>query len=91
MNVINVHGEKVKILIHAFERKKLRLYRPLPEGGHWRTRWNCEIYCLYKDLNIVDYIKIVRIGPACYVIQMEEQMIRRKKRVSSGNFPKQDQ
>jgi len=50
-----------EVMIHAFERKKLRLYGPVPEEGHWRRRWNSEIYGLYKDLNIVDGIKFRRL------------------------------
>jgi len=43
-------------MVHAFERKILgRVYA-------WRCRWNSEIYGLYKDLNIVDDIKIRRLG-----------------------------
>jgi hypothetical protein len=79
-----------EVTIHAFERKKLRLYGPVPEGGHWHPRWNSEICGLYKDLIIVDGIEMRRLGPACYVIRMDEQRIR-KKRVLFENLTKQDQ
>ena len=47
--------------MHLKGEKKLRLYGPVPEEGHWRPRWNSEIYGLYKDLNIVDGIKFRRL------------------------------
>jgi hypothetical protein len=45
-------------VLYTFERKILRIYG-------WRCRWNSKIYRLYKDLNIVDDIKIRRLrwGP----------------------------
>jgi len=34
------------------------IYGPVEEKGCWCHRWNSEIYSLYKDLSIVDNIKI---------------------------------
>jgi hypothetical protein len=36
---------------------------------------NSEIYNLYKDLNIVDNIKIRRLGQVGYIIRMENARI----------------
>jgi len=65
-------------VIHAFERKILRrIYG-------WRCRYNSEIYGLHKDLNIVDDIKIRRLGWAGRIIRVEEKRI--SKKVLSGEF-----
>ena len=65
-------------MLYAFERKILRrIYG-------WRCRWNSEIYGLYKDLNIVDDINIVRLGWAGRIIRVEEKRI--SKIVPSGEF-----
>jgi hypothetical protein len=55
-------------VLYAFERKILRIYG-------WRCRWNRKIYGLYKDLNIVDDIKIRRLRWAGRIIKMEENRI----------------
>jgi len=50
-------------MLCTLQRKILRrIYGPLQYKGRWRLRWNSETYILYKDLNIVDDIKIRRIG-----------------------------
>ena len=54
------------------------------EGGRWRPRWNNELYILYKDLNIVEDIKIRRLGWAGHIIRMEEERI--PKKVLNGAF-----
>jgi hypothetical protein len=65
-------------MLHAFERKILRgIYV-------WRCRWNSEICGLHNDPDIVDYIKIRRLGWAGRIIRMEEKMI--SKKVLSGEF-----
>jgi len=47
----------------TFERKVLRRnFVPIQSRGSLRHRWNSEIYNLYKDLNILDDIKIRRLG-----------------------------
>jgi hypothetical protein len=65
-------------MLNAFERKILRRICV------WRCRWNSEICGLHKDLNIVDYIKIRRLGWAGCIIRIEEKMI--SKKVLSGEF-----
>jgi hypothetical protein len=65
-------------MLHAFERKILRrIYA-------WRCRWNCEIFGLYKDIIIVDDIKIRRLGWAGHIIRVKEKRI--SKKVLSGEF-----
>jgi hypothetical protein len=57
-----------------------RLY----EGGCWRSRWNNELYSLYKESNIVKDIKIRRLESAGHIINMED--VRIPKKVIDGNF-----
>ena len=53
-------------------------------GGRWRPRWNSELYTLYKDLNIVEDIKIRRLGWAGHIMRMEEERI--PKKILNGTF-----
>jgi hypothetical protein len=72
-------------MLNTFERKILRrIYGPIQEGGRWRPRWNNKLYTLYNDLNIVEDIKIKRLGWAGHVIRMEEKSIQKK--VLNGTF-----
>ena len=69
-----------------FERKILRrVHGPTQDGGRWRPRWNSELYSLYSEPNIVEDIKIRRLGWARHIIRMEEERIPKKK-VLNGNF-----
>jgi hypothetical protein len=60
------------------------VYGPTQEGGCWRSRWNNELYSLYKEPNIVEDIKIRRLEWAGHIIRMEEEGI--PKEVLNGNF-----
>jgi hypothetical protein len=72
-------------MLQTFERKILRrIYDPTQEEGCWRPRWNNELYRLYNDLNIVEDIKIRRLGWAGHIIRMEEERI--PKKVLNGKF-----
>jgi hypothetical protein len=63
-------------MLKTFERKILRrIYGPTQEQGLWRPRWNNELCRLYNDLNIVEDIKIRRLGWAGHIIRMEEGRI----------------
>ena len=49
-------------MLCPFETKiSRRINGPAQDKGRWSPRWNCEIYNFYKDLNIVDGIKIRRL------------------------------
>jgi len=61
-----------------------RIYGPTQEGGRWLPRRNSELYSLYKELNIVENIKIRRLGWVGHIIRMEEERI--PKKVLNGNF-----
>ena len=77
-------------MLSTFERKILRrIYGPIQDEECWHPMWNGEIYNLYKDLNIVDDIKIRRLGRAGCTARMEDERI--AKRPLMGNFIIQNQ
>jgi hypothetical protein len=63
-----------KNILKVFERKILRaIFVPTNEHGEWRIKYNNELYTLYKESDIVTYIKINRLRWAGHVIRLEEQ------------------
>jgi hypothetical protein len=62
-------------MLRTFEKKILRIYVQIQDEGCWHPRWNSEIYNLHKDLNIVDDIKIRRLGLAGHIMGMEDLRI----------------
>jgi hypothetical protein len=64
----------------------VRLIPPKQEGGRWHPRWDNELYSLhvYNEPNIVENIKIGRLGWAGHIIRMEEERI--PKKVINGIF-----
>ena len=62
-----------------------KIYAPTQEVGCWRPRWNNELYSLYRELNIVEEIKIRRLEWAGHTIRMEEEII--PKKVSKRKLP----
>jgi hypothetical protein len=54
--------QTVENKLGTFERKILRrIYGPINENGQWRYRYNTELYKLYKDIDIVNDIKLRRL------------------------------
>jgi len=46
-------------ILGVFERKILRaIFGPTNDNGEWRIKYNNELYTLYKESDIVTYIKI---------------------------------
>jgi len=46
----------------VFERNVLRaIFVPKNDNGEWRIKYNDELYTLYKDSDIITYIKINRL------------------------------
>jgi len=76
-------------MLHTSEWKILRIYGPTQDEGCWHPRWTSEIYTLYKDLNIMDDIKIIRLGWAGHTMGMED--LRIPKKVLNGKFHNKDQ
>ena len=66
-------------MLHTFQRKILKIiHGPIQDKERWHPRWNSEVYNLYKDLNILDDIKIRRLGWAGHFVRMEDDMIPQK-------------
>ena len=71
--------------LNTFERKILRrICGPTQEVACWHPRRNSELYSLYNEPNIVEDIKIRRLGWAGHIIRTEEERI--LKNVLNGNF-----
>jgi hypothetical protein len=61
-------------ILKVFERKILgAIFGPKNENGECRIKHNNELYTLYKENDIVTYIKINRLRWAGHVIRLEEQ------------------
>jgi hypothetical protein len=59
--------------IRIFERRIWRrIYGHVCENGVWRTKYNDELYSLYKDLDIIRVIKVARIRWLGHLVRMEE-------------------
>ena len=71
-------------MLHATERKILPKYDPIQEKWYWRPRWNNEIYSIFKDLNIVDDIKIILLGWMGNTMRIKEERI--PKKILHGKF-----
>ena len=84
--------QTVEQMLNTFGRKILRrIYGPTQEGGRWRPRWNSELYSLYVEPNIVEDIKIGRLGWAGHVIRMEEERIPKRVVTSTPQDQWEDQ
>jgi hypothetical protein len=74
--VLSKYDEKI---LGVFERKILRaIFGPTDENGEWRIKYNNELYTLYKESDIVTYIKTNRLRWAGHVIRLEEQNTARR-------------
>jgi hypothetical protein len=68
--------QNAEIKSGTFERKMLRrIYGPINENGQWRCRYNTELYELYKDIDMVNDVKLRRLQWAGHVIRMSEERI----------------
>jgi len=64
-----VYGSETRVLskcdedvLGVSERKILRaIFGPTDDNGEWRTKYNNELYTLYRESDIVTYIKINRL------------------------------
>jgi hypothetical protein len=49
-------------MLNIFERKILRkIFEAVREGDHWRARYSNEMCRLYREQDIVPYIKVGRM------------------------------
>jgi len=69
-----VLSKSYKARLGVFESKVLRaIFGPTNDNGEWRIKYNGELYTLYKDSDIITYIKINHLWWAGHVIRLEEQ------------------
>ena len=62
-----------------FERRVLRcIFGAKQENGTWRKRYNHELYELFNDSNIVNYIKTKRLAWAGHLIRMSNERTLKK-------------
>jgi hypothetical protein len=58
-------------MLDVFDRKILRwIFGPTQYEKGWRRRYNGEIYDLYKDMKVTEFIKLRRLQWAGHVIRM---------------------
>jgi len=59
-------------LLATFERKVLRkIFGAVNVNGTWRHRYNFEIYKIYKEADVITYIKVNRIWFAGHICRMD--------------------
>ncbi|XP_013175481.1 PREDICTED: uncharacterized protein LOC106123612 [Papilio xuthus] len=67
-------GDENALLV--FERKILRrIFGAVCEDNQWRSRYNQELYDLYKELNVAGHIKLNRLRWAGHVERMDEARV----------------
>ena len=54
------------------------IFRPTNDNGEWRIKYSNELYTLYKESDIVTYIKINRLKWAGHVIRIVEPSATRR-------------
>jgi hypothetical protein len=58
----------------VFERKILRaIYGAIKDNDEWRIRYNSELYALYKNMDIITFIKVGRLKWAGHVVRMDQR------------------
>ena len=68
-----VLSKSVETRLGVFERKFLRaIFGSTNDNGEWRIKYSYELYTLYKDSDIITYIKINRPRWAGHVIRLEK-------------------
>jgi hypothetical protein len=58
--------------LSLFERKVFRcIFGAEHENGTWRKRYNYELYGIFNEPNIVNYIKVKRLSWAGHLVRMD--------------------
>lgn len=66
-------------MLDIFERKILRkIYGPTNEDGIWRIRYNHELYQLYREPRLSEYIRLKRLKWAGHVQRMPDERVAKK-------------
>jgi len=65
--------------LSLFERKVLRcLFGAKQENGTWRKRYNYELYEIFNESNIVNYIKVKRLALAGHLARINDDRTLKK-------------
>jgi hypothetical protein len=57
--------------LSLFERKELRcIFGAKQENGTWRKRYKYELYGIFNESNIVNYMKVKRLAWAGHLVRM---------------------
>jgi hypothetical protein len=65
--------------LSLFERRVLRcIFGAKQENGTWRKRYNCELYEIFNEPNIVNYIKVKRLAWAGHLVRMNNDRTLKK-------------
>jgi hypothetical protein len=65
--------------LSLFERKVLRcIFGAKQEKGAWRKRYNYELYEMFNESNIVNYIKVKRLAWAGHLVRMNNDRTLKK-------------
>jgi hypothetical protein len=65
--------------LSLFERKVLRcIFGAKKENGTWRKRYNYELYEIFNEPNIVNYIKVKRLAWAGHLVRMNNDRTLKK-------------
>jgi hypothetical protein len=65
--------------LDVFERKILhRIYGPVQDKGQWRSRYNKELYDLFKEPKLSITIRNARLRWAGHVRRMDEEALPRR-------------
>ena len=63
-------------MLDMFERKVLRtIYGPVCVDGEWRTRYNHELYSLYKDYQVTKKIRVQRLRWLGHLARMNDDNV----------------
>jgi len=73
--------------LSLFERKVLRyIFGTKQENGVWRKRYNCELYEIFNEPNIVNYIKVKSLAWAGHLVRMNNDTGQHTKCIRNQNI-----
>jgi hypothetical protein len=76
---VGTHSRTNERVSYVFERKILRrIYGPVQDKGQWRSRYNKELYNLFKEPKLSTTIRIARLRWAGDVRRMDEEALPRR-------------
>lgn len=55
-----------------------RIYEPINDIGNWKTRYYYELYNIYEELDLSDYLQLMRLKWACHKERIPNYRIPKK-------------